>query len=105
QTLIVQAQGTTETGGQKVKLFFLREATKIAAVLNLIAKQDKSDLNGLVIANATEDEIILYGPREKRDSARRVIATLDLPRSGITMEMWGLQLSSRKPDQIDRKSV
>jgi hypothetical protein len=93
-------QGSTETGGQKVKLYFLREATKIGAVLNVIAKQDKSDLNGLIITNATEDEIILYGPRDKRDSARRVIATLDLPRTGIRMEMWGLQISSSKPDKM-----
>jgi hypothetical protein len=86
--------------GQKVKLYYMREATKINAVLTAIAKPDGSSLQGLVIANASEDELILYGPDDKRAKARRIIATLDLPRPGIVMEMWGLQISSRKPEEM-----
>jgi hypothetical protein len=86
--------------GQKVKLYYMREATKIVAVLGAIAKQGGSVLEGLVITNASEDEIILYGPREKRGQARRIIATLDLPRPGIMMEMWGVQISSRNPENM-----
>jgi hypothetical protein len=91
-----------EIAGQTVKLYYFREATKIVAVLNAVANQQglDSDLKCLIITNPSEDEIILYGSREKRDYARRVIATLDLPRPGINMEMWGIQISSRKPDAM-----
>ena len=90
------------SAGQAVRLFYFREATKIAAILNAVASQQGSgsDLKGLIITNASEDEIILYGPKEKRDYARRIIATLDLPRPGINMEMWGIQISSRKPEKM-----
>jgi hypothetical protein len=89
-------------GGQKVKLYYMREATKINAVLTAISKQPGSMLDGLLVANASEDELILYGPDDKRTKARRIIATLDLPRPGIVMEMWGIQISSRKPDDMAR---
>ncbi len=78
----------------------MREATKINLILTAIATPADSVLNGLIMKNATEDEIILYGPREKRSQARRVIATLDLPRPGIMMEMWGIQVTSKKPDDM-----
>ncbi|HSE24398.1 MAG TPA: hypothetical protein VLB68_22210, partial [Pyrinomonadaceae bacterium] len=86
--------------GEKVKLYYMREATKINLILTAIATPADSVLNGLIMKNATEDEIILYGPREKRSQARRVIATLDLPRPGIMMEMWGIQVTSKKPDDM-----
>jgi hypothetical protein len=94
------AQDFKVTGVQKVKLYFLREATKIVAILNAFAAQEGSDLHGLLITNATEDEIILYGDEDKRRQARRVIATLDLPLPGINMEMWGVQISSNKPEKM-----
>jgi len=90
----------TSQAGEKVKLYYMREATKINTILTAIAAPSDSVLNGLLIRNATEDEIILYGPREKRSQARRIIATLDLPRPGIIMEMWGLQITSKKPEQM-----
>jgi hypothetical protein len=82
---------------QKVKLYYLREATKIVAVLTAVKAQKDSQLKDLIITNAMEDEIILYGPKKQREHAHQIIATLDLPRPGITMEMWGIQISSRKP--------
>jgi hypothetical protein len=88
--------------GQKIKLYYLREASKISTVLNAVAKQESSQLKGLVITNATEDEMILYGPKAQREHAYQIIATLDLPRPGINMEMWGIQISSRKPDEMAR---
>lgn len=86
--------------GEKVKLYYMREATKINLILTAVATPSDSVLNGLIMKNATEDEIILYGPREKRSQARRIIATLDLPRPGIMMEMWGIQVTSKKPDDM-----
>lgn len=88
------------TSGQKVKLYYLREGTKIAAALNEIAKPEKSEMHGLSIGSVSEDEILLIGTDEKREIARRIIATLDLPRPGVQMEMWGIQISSRKPDDL-----
>jgi hypothetical protein len=96
------SSGLDASAGQAVKLYYFREATKIAALLNAVANQTgtPSDLKGLVITNIGEDEIVLYGPQAQRDYARRVIVTLDLPRPGIEMEMWGLQISSRKPEKM-----
>lgn len=87
---------------QKIKLFYLREATKLAAVLNEIAKPEGSKLNGLVAKTVAEDEVILYGTRDQRQFAWRVIAALDLPRPGVEMEMWGVQISSNKPEQLEK---
>jgi hypothetical protein len=89
-----------QIAGQKVKLYYMREATKINAILTVIAAKPGSALEGLIVANASEDELILYGNDQKRAFARRIIATLDLPRPGIVMEMWGIQISSRKPDEM-----
>jgi len=91
-----------DEASQAVKLYYLRDATKIAAILNSIAgqKDPPSELNGLFVTNMGDDEVVLYGPLEKRETARRLIAALDLPRPGITMEMWGIQISSRKPKRL-----
>jgi hypothetical protein len=102
--LRAQAPGedVSSEAGEKVKLYYMREATKINLILTPIATANNSVLNGLIFKNATEDEIILYGPKEKRAQARRIIATLDLPRPGIIMEMWGIQVTSKNPDQMAR---
>ena len=86
--------------GQKIKLYYMRQGTQIAQVLTAAAKPDGSILHGLIVASPAEDEIILYGENKARSQARRIIATLDLPRPGIMMEMWGLQISSRKPEEL-----
>ncbi len=84
----------------KVKLYYLREASKVAALLKIIADDTASRLHGMDFGFVTEDEIVLYGSKLQRDEARRIIATLDLPRPGINMQMWGIQISSRKPDDL-----
>src|SRR5437660_574256 len=75
------------SAGQGVRLYYFREATKIAAILNAIAaqKDPESVLKGLITTNPSEDEIVLYGTQNQRNYARRIIAALDLPRPGITM--------------------
>ena len=91
-----------DDASQAVKLYYLRDANRIAAILNSIAgqKDPPSELNGLFVTNMGDDEVVLYGPQKKREFARRLIAALDLPRPGITMEMWGIQISSRKPKRL-----
>jgi hypothetical protein len=85
---------------QKIKLYYLREATKITAIINAIAQPENSALHGLLTRNATEDEVIIYGSKDQRKLAWRIIATLDLPRPGVVMDMWGIQISSNKPEQM-----
>ena len=87
---------------QKIRLYYLREATKVVAVLNAFATPEGSKLNGLIAKNATEDEVILYGAKEQRAMAWRIIAALDLPRPGVDMDMWGIQISSNKPEKMER---
>jgi hypothetical protein len=89
----------TEAAGLKVKLYYLREAAKIVELLDAI-KEKNTDLAPLIIKKATEDEIVLYGPKELRERVRRIIVTLDLPRPGIKMDMWGIQISSRNPEEL-----
>ena len=89
------------TAAQKVKLFYMRDATKIVTVLTEIAQQSGSKLEGLVAKNTTDDEVILYGPAEQRKHAWQIIAVLDLPRPGVNMEMWGVQIASNKPEQME----
>jgi len=93
---------SSSDAGEKVKLYYMRQATNINTILTAVATASPtpSVLNGLVIKNASEDEIILYGPCKKRRQASRIIATLDLPRPGIMMEMWGVQVTSKKPDKM-----
>lgn len=84
---------------EKVKLYYMRQATNINKMLTDIGTSSAL-LNGLVIKNSTEDELVLFGSRGKRDNARRLIAALDLPRPGVIMEMWGIQITSKKPDEM-----
>lgn len=86
--------------GQKVKLYYMRKATEINTILQAVAAPTPSVLNGLIFKNATDDEIILYGPYKKRRQASRIIATLDLPLPGIMMEMWGVQITSKNPKKM-----
>ncbi|HKG60498.1 MAG TPA: hypothetical protein VKB05_12125 [Pyrinomonadaceae bacterium] len=91
-----------ETGteaGQRIKLYYMRAGTQIKQVLTDAAKAE-GPLKGLIVNSPAEDEIILYGPAKQRSYARRIIATLDLPRPGIVMDMWGLQISSRNPEHL-----
>jgi len=93
---------TPEEASQAVKLYYLRDATRIAAIITGIATRTDppSELKGLTVTNLGSDELVLYGPQKQRDHARRLIAALDLPRPGVTMEMWGIQISSRKPQRL-----
>ena len=84
-----------EEASQRIQLFYYRQATKIATVLKAIPS-----LKCLVIANYSEDSIILNGPTNLVESAYRVIASIDLPLPGIDMQMWGIQISSDNPEAL-----
>lgn len=94
------AQDDDATAGVKVKLYYFRDAAKIVTLLTTIANGTGDELKGLVVTQAADDEVILYGTKTKRNRARRIIASIDLPRPGINMEMWGIQITSRKPEKM-----
>src|ERR1044072_8634469 len=79
----------------KVKLFYQREASNIVTLLKAIAADEASSLHALDVGNVRGDGMTLYGPKRNRDEAQRIIPGLDLPRPGINMQMWGIQISSR----------
>ncbi len=99
----LRAQTTQEKpANQVVKLYYLREASKIATILNTVATQTPKppEFEGLFISSLGDDEIVLFGLQKQREYARRLIVTLDLPRPGINMEMWGIQISSQKAKKM-----
>ena len=81
---------------QRIQLFYYRQATNIVKVLNAVSSLEKC----LVIANYSEDSIILSGPEKLIKQAYRVIASIDLPLTGIDMQMWGIQISSHDPQDL-----
>ena len=83
-------------GSQRIELHYVRDAANITTMLQGI--KDKLALNNLEIYQRGEinNEIILYGAEEERKCAYRIIAAIDLPRPGINMQMWGIQISTDK---------
>ncbi|MCC5626066.1 type II and III secretion system protein [Nostoc sp. CHAB 5715] len=91
------AENRKGRGSQRIKLYYFRNTDALNALLNDVNKSAKW---GLTISTSTDNEIILYGSREARNSAYRLIAGIDLPRPGIKMEMWGIQISSNNPKNL-----
>ena len=94
------ADPSKAVAGQRVKLYYLRQGTEIAAALNELAKPKESFLNGFSVKSVTADELVLIGTKAQRKLAGGLIATLDLPRPGVQMEMWGVQISSKRPEDL-----
>lgn len=46
--------------------------------------------------------VVVYGSEKLREEARRVIAMLDLPLSGVNMNVWGIQISSDRGKEMAR---
>ncbi|MDJ0536112.1 MAG: hypothetical protein QNJ70_27095, partial [Xenococcaceae cyanobacterium MO_207.B15] len=80
---------------QRIQLFYYRQATNIVNILRAIPS-----LKCLVIANYSEDSIILSGQPDLIQQAYQVIASIDLPLPGIDMQMWGIQISSDDPEDL-----
>ena len=91
-----QKEIDAKSGGQRIELHYVRDATNIKLMLEGIKK--KLGMTYLEIGQRPEikNEIILYGPEKERDCAYRIIAAIDLPRPGINMQMWGIQISTEK---------
>ena len=44
--------------------------------------------------------ILLYGDKDYINRAHRLVAPLDLPLPGIDLQLWGVQISSGRPDRL-----
>ena len=84
----------------KVPLFFIRQASKVKAILDADSAATNSSLRGLVVNAPVENMVILYGTRDQITDAQRLIASIDLPEPSVQMDMWGIQVSSSNPQQM-----
>jgi hypothetical protein len=88
-----------------VKLYFTnidKTASVDGGFMKLLTDiQSSSGLTGVTIAQ-NERKIFLYGCEDKVKEMSRAIASLDLPRSSINLEMWRLQLSSNNPEELGK---
>ena len=99
-------KNSTKGGGERtarvVPLHYFRQATQVATILNCLAAEDNNwDLTASVVAGV-ENSITLYGNSEGRRKARQIIAAMDLPRPGVEMQMWGIQISSANREALAR---
>ncbi|BBD63996.1 hypothetical protein NIES4072_23430 [Nostoc commune NIES-4072] len=94
------AENREGIGSQRIKLYYVRNVNALKELLNKVNESEKWGLTIGTSTDTTDNDIILYGSREKRKSAYRLIAGIDLPRPGIKMEMWGIQISSNNPKNL-----
>ena len=99
-----------ELKSKRVDLFYYRNAKNIISILNkLPIKEPKGCATELPLnapaANAGVGRgggnvVLLYGTQEYIDRTHRLITALDLPLTGINLELWGIQVSSKKPEKL-----
>lgn len=46
------------------------------------------------------DTILVIGPPDKVSMARRLLVTVDIPRAGVNLDLWGIQISSDSPRRL-----
>lgn len=86
-------------GTQRIKLHYFRNAEALKKILDKVKEGEKWSIT-IEQPEKIPDEIILYGSSAERKSAYRLIAALDLPRPGIMMQMWGIQISSNNSKKL-----
>jgi hypothetical protein len=84
-----------------VQTYFVRNTEVAKTILEAIQKGNTA-LTGLTINENSTSGIVLSGCHKQIKAMQRVIATLDLPRPGINLEMWGIQLSSSNPEELSK---
>ncbi len=97
---IPTAENREGRGSQRIKLYYFRNTDALKQLLNKVNESEKWGLTISTSTDTTDNDIILYGSKEARNSAYRLIAGIDLPRPGIKMEMWGIQISSNNPKKL-----
>ena len=56
--------------------------------------------DGIGVGRGGGNVLLLYGDQEYTQSAKRLIALLDLPLNGIDLQLWGVQISSNSPNRL-----
>lgn len=95
KAVINALSGTRRVVGenQEIKLFYNRNASKIAEALGSNAKAVADDT--LFIATSTA------GTENHLEEMKRLIALLDSPLSQVTVNAWTFQISSSKPEDLE----
>ncbi|MEM9276274.1 MAG: hypothetical protein AAGA80_25475 [Cyanobacteria bacterium P01_F01_bin.143] len=91
-----------------LKLHYLRNASNIVQFAkDLINNTNQTDSNQtdnndcpLYVTNYGNDTLILNGETRFIEHVYRIIAAMDLPRPGINMEIYGIQVSSDQPKKM-----
>ncbi|MGK7895416.1 MAG: hypothetical protein AB4372_17805 [Xenococcus sp. (in: cyanobacteria)] len=91
-----QAEINAKSGAQRIGLHYVRDAQNISSILQRIRKKLGMTYLDVSTRSNVNNEIVLFGPSRERECAHRIIAALDLPLPGINLQMWGIQISTRK---------
>ena len=83
---------------QTVRLYYLRNATAIKGILDTISQANC--MTEMIIKAQDSNTIILYGTQEHKQELQRIIATLDLPRERVNLDMWGIVISGDNPREM-----
>lgn len=83
---------------QTVRLYYLRNATAIKGILDTIA--EANCMTEMIIQAQDSNTIILYGTKDHKEELHRIIATLDLPRERVNLDMWGIVISGDNPREM-----
>ena len=84
---------------ESFRLYYQRSAATIQTILKEIAEANPC-IKGTLIEAPSENLIVLYGFQKQREDLERIIATLDLPRERVNLEMWGIVISSNSPKDL-----
>lgn len=92
--------GTDADENHIIRLYNSRNADKVATAI-------KGTFPDIDAGAAADDVIFLKGnPTDAHSFSNvdRLVARLDLPRPGVTLNVWSLQLSSKDPVELDNDS-
>jgi hypothetical protein len=102
---IIQGLDAADTTGvassPTIRLYNNRQAAAIAKNLNGLQK-------GINVVNQGEDMLILSGASTGNEGAvdelKRIVAVLDLPRPELALNLWSVQVSSKKLEDVNRNA-
>lgn len=103
------ASDSDDPESKRIELTYYRNAGNVVALLNQLLPTTQGCANLLPVNELTPGSgvgrgggniILLYGAENYIDRASRLIAPLDLPLPGVNLQLWGVQISSGKPDKL-----
>lgn len=101
----------TSLQSKRVELYYYRNAENIVSILSKLPLEapgcvttlplnDIPDIEGKGVGRGGGNIISLYGTKPYIENAQRFITSLDLPLPGIDLQLWGVQISSKDPDEL-----